>query len=83
MDQYINIEQKEISLSATKISIDVLLIELNIRAIIRVRFYSSDSKLLDTDEFVLDGDEYADWNNDDYLIDYVCDKYNISLSTIE
>jgi hypothetical protein len=83
MDQYINIEQKEICLSATKISIDVLLIELNIRAIIRVRFYSSDSKLLDTDEFVLDGDEYADWNNDDYLIDYVCDKYNISLSTIE
>jgi hypothetical protein len=83
MNQYINIEQKEICLSATKISIDVLLIELNIRAIIRVRFYSSDSKLLDTDEFVLDGDKYADWNNDDYLIDYVCDKYNISLSTIE
>jgi hypothetical protein len=80
MDQYINIEQKVICLSATKISIDVLSIELNIRAIIRVRFYSSDSKLLNTEEFVLENSAYTSWTTDNYLIGFVCSKYNITLS---
>jgi hypothetical protein len=80
MEQYINIQPKNITLVSSKISVNVLLIELNIRAIIRVRFYSSDSKLLNTEEFILEGNDYTSWQNDNYLINYVSDKYNIDLT---
>lgn len=77
MEQYINIQPKNIILISTKISINILSVELNTRAIIRVRFYSTDSKLLDTEEFVLEGNDYMSWQNDNYLINYVCEKYNL------
>jgi hypothetical protein len=79
MEQYINIQPKDLILVSSKISINVLLVELNIRAIIRVRFYSNDSKLLNTEEFILEGNDYMSWQNDNYLINYVCEKYNIDL----
>jgi type IV secretory pathway component VirB8 len=77
MEHYINIQPKNIILTSNKISINILSIELNIRAISRVRFYSSDTKLLNSEEFVLDGEEYTNWHNDDYLIDYISSKYGI------
>lgn len=77
MEHYINIQPKNIIMTSNKISINVLSIELNIRAIIRVRFYSSDTKLLNSEEFVLDGEDYTNWHNDDYLIDYISYKYGV------
>lgn len=76
---YINIEPKTINLTSTKIEINILYIELNTSASIQVKFYSTDSKLLNTEEFILDGDDYHDWVDDTYLINYVCDKYNLQL----
>lgn len=76
---YINIEQKTISLESTKIEIKILYIELNLNASIQVKFYSTESKLLNTEEFILNGEDYQNWNNDTYLINYVCDKYNLTL----
>lgn len=76
---YINIEQKTISLESTKIEIKILYIELNLNASIQIKFYSAESKLLNTEEFILDGYDYQNWNNDTYLINYVCDKYNLVL----
>jgi hypothetical protein len=64
-------------MTSNKISLNVLSFELNLRAIIRVRFYSSDTKILNSEEFVLDGEEYTNWQTDDYLIDYVSSKYGI------
>ncbi len=77
--EYINIQPKQISLTATKIEIKVLHLELNQSAVVSVKLFNSDSKLLDSNDFILDGEDYDDWHDDDYLIDYVCTKYNLIL----
>lgn len=80
MNLLIDIEPKEILLNAHKISINVLHIELNKYAIIRVQLYSEELKILQTNELIIDGDDYKNWNNDNYLIDFICSKYNYTLS---
>ena len=75
MNQYINIQPKSICLEGTKITIDVLALELNSYAVIRVKLYDDTDKILDTGQFVLSDNEYQQWENDNYLINYVCNKY--------
>lgn len=77
--EYINIQPKEVILTATKINIKVVYLELNQSAIISVKLFNNDSKLIDSNEFVLEGEQYDDWHDDDYLIDYVCTKYGLVL----
>ena len=43
--------------------------------------YTTEAKLIFSDEFILEGSEYQLWLNDDYLIEYVCNKYGYQLST--
>ena len=75
MNQYINIQPKSFCLEGSKISIQVLSLQLNLNAIIKVELYDDTNKILDTVQFVLSGDEYQQWQNDNYLINYVCNKY--------
>ena len=79
MNLFINIEPKVIAKIAYKISIRVLYLELNNNAIIKVESFSQNNEILDTNQFILDGEDYQNWNNDDYLIQYVCNKYGYSL----
>ena len=78
---FLNIEPKQITLEAYKISIKVLYLELNNNAIIKVESFSQNNELIDTKQFDLNGSDYQNWNNDDFLIQYVCDKYGYSLQT--
>ena len=78
---FLNIEPKQINLEARKISIKVLYLELNTNAIIKVESFSENNELLNSKQFNLDGSDYNNWNNDDFLIQYVCDKYGYSLQT--
>ena len=77
--EYINIQEKQVISIATKIEIKVLHIELNQSAVISVKLFNNNSKLLDSNDFILEGEEYDNWHDDDYLIDYVCTKYNLEL----
>ncbi len=77
--EFINIQPKPINLQSTKIEIKIVNLELNIRTYVVVKFYSDDSKLLNIEDFLLDGEDYANWTNDNYLINYVCNKYNLQL----
>ena len=79
---FINIEPKKILFEGNKIKINVTNIELNMSAIVRVELYSDDYKILDTNVFTLNGDEYNNWSNDDYLINYVCVKYGYNLPSL-
>ena len=72
---FINIEPKLINLVAHKISVKVLHLELNSNAIIKVDSFSESNELLDTKQFIFDGPDYQNWYNDDFLIQYVCNKY--------
>lgn len=81
MNNYINIEPKVIEKLVHKISIKVLYLELNKNAIIKVESFSENNELLDTNNIFLDGPDYQNWNNDDFLIQYVCNKYGFTLQT--
>ena len=78
---FINIEPKQINLVAYKISIKVLYLELNQNAIIKVDLFSENNELLQTKQFILDGPDYKNWYNDDFLIQYVCNKYGYILQS--
>ena len=55
--------------------------ELNSNAIIKVDSFSESNELLDTKQFVLGGPDYQNWYNDDFLIQYVCNKYGYILQS--
>ena len=80
--EYINIQPKDFTQTTTKINIKVIYLELNTYAIIGVKLFDVNSKLLDGYEFTLEGDDYSNWHTDNYLFNYVCQKYNLSLPTI-
>ena len=75
MNNFINIVPKVIEKLVHKIAIKVLYLKLNKNAIIKVESFSQNNEILDTNQFILDGEDYQNWNNDDFLIQYVCNKY--------
>jgi hypothetical protein len=77
---YINIEPKDIIITATKIKIDVISLELNVSAIIRITLYDSNTKIVQTNMLILNGEDYQAWQTDDDLLSIICDKYNYQLS---
>ena len=78
-NKYIEIEPKEIVKVANKIKIKVLALELNISAIIKIEAYSFDGNILNTYQIILQGQDYQNWTNDDYLIQYVCKEFGFTL----
>lgn len=79
MNSYISIESKEVLQYGSKISINVLHLVLNESAIIRVQLFDENNKILDSNEFSLEGEEYINWHNDNYLIEFVCEKFGYVL----
>jgi hypothetical protein len=80
MTSYINIQPKDITQTVSKILIKVSNLELNSYAIIKVQTYDSSEKMITSESFVLSGTEYDMWSTDNYLIEYVCNKYNYTLA---
>lgn len=80
MASYISIQPKDITQTVNKILIKVIHIELNSYAIIKVQTYDSDEKMITCEQLILSGQDYDNWTTDDYLIQYVCNKYNYTLA---
>ena len=78
-NSYLQIQPKNIIEIADKISIRVSDIQINKYAIISVETFNVDSKLINRKEFILDGINYQNWTNDDYLIQYVCNEFGFTL----
>ncbi len=76
---FININQSQITQYIKKIKINVIHIELNVTATIQTLCYDENGVLLVAYAFELIGDEYLAWQNDNWLINYVCQKYNFTL----
>ena len=64
-----------------RIQILVNSLELDIKANISVVFYDDTGVIRRSEFAVLEGQEYLDWTTDDYLVNWVCQKYNIILQT--
>ena len=77
---FINIEPKDIIITATKIKIDVISLELNVSAIIRITLSDNNTKIVQTNMLILNGEDYQAWQTDDDLLSIICDKYNYQLS---
>lgn len=80
---FININETEIIQYIRKIKINVLHIELNVKATIQTLCYNIDGLLLTAYVFELSGEDYQNWQNDSWLINYVCNKYNFTISNTE
>jgi hypothetical protein len=76
---YISIEPTNLIQVITKIIINILHIELNKNATVQVLAYSETNELLKSFVFELILPEYESWTNDEWLINYVCDKYGFLL----
>lgn len=75
MENYIHIESCDLIQIISKIKIEVINLVLNESAMIEVKSFDDENKLLNTYYFELNGNDYQMWNTDSWLIDYVCDKY--------
>lgn len=75
MNSFINIEPCDLIQTISKIKVVVLYLELNNCATIRTLCYDVNENILNSYTFELKQPEYSEWINDDWLINYVCQKY--------
>ena len=75
MENYIHIESCDLIQIISKIKIKVINLVLNESAMIKVESFDDENKLLNTYYFELNGNDYQMWTNDNFIINYVCDKY--------
>jgi hypothetical protein len=83
MSDFINIQQADITKEVTKIKIDVPFILLNKKCFVRVLCYDSNNEFVHKYEFELTGEDYLLWQSDEWLINYVCNKYNFNIDIID
>ncbi len=81
MPSFLNIQPAELVQIISKIQINILHMDLNLSATIQVLAYSEENQLLASYVFELTLPDYDSWHDDDWLVDYVCQKYNFVLST--
>jgi len=81
MPTLLQIEPSQLIRIITKIQIHVIHMDLNLSATIQVLAYSEENELLVSHIFELNLPEYDSWHDDDWLVDYVCQKYGFTLAT--
>lgn len=62
--------------TATKFSVSITNVYLNISCSICVMLYDAEGCPIDSRRYNLEGQEYTDWTNDQYIFDYVQRKLN-------
>jgi hypothetical protein len=72
-------KQEIITLTITSINIFVSQVQINQNANITVAFYDENGVCVKNEGFVLEGENYENWTTDASLINYVCQKYNLTL----
>lgn len=78
MNTFFNIEPKIISMVGVKILITIMSMELNKYAIVKVELFSQD-RIIETNHIFLEDEEYTLWQDDSYLINYVCQRFGYTL----
>ena len=78
----VDIEPYQLVYNVVKIKLDVPVLILNERAIIRVLMFDENEVLIKTDTFELIKPDYNLWLSDENLIDYVCNRYGFTKTSI-
>jgi hypothetical protein len=69
-------EPKTYTRTATKFSVVIASVNLNISCRIFITLYDIEGFAIHTRGYILEGKEYTDWTSDQYIIDYVQKKLN-------
>lgn len=77
---FINVEPCDLIQIITKIQINIIYLKLNESATIQVNCLDDSNKLLNTYIFELIQPEYTEWTNDEWLINYICEKYGFIIN---
>ncbi len=79
---YIEPSEQTVTNIITSFSVSVTGVTLFVSANITVNLYNADPLLVKTEYFTLTGDDYNNWaNDDDYIIQYVANKYGFVITT--
>lgn len=80
MNGLIQIQEKQIIKTVTSISVEVPYLILNTKALVRVTMYDISGNSVNQETFELIKPEYDTWLQDDTLVNYVCQKYELQLA---
>ena len=81
--EYINIEPSDLVQIISKVKINVVYIDLNVRCGVQTICYDESNRVLQTYMCELVGEEYQNWQQDSYLENFILEKYGFIRKQVE
>lgn len=81
--EYINIEPSDLVQIISKVKINVVYIDLNVRCGVQTICYDENNRVLQTFMCELINDEYLNWRDDSYLENFILEKYGFIRKQVE
>ena len=75
--QNIQVVQKETNITIDNIKINIQTYEVNIRAVFKVDLYQSNGHYISSEYVELIGEDFINWEQDDFLITFILNKLNL------
>lgn len=73
----IQVVQKATNIMIDNIKINIQTYEVNIRAVFKVDLYQSNGYYISSEYVELSGQDFINWEQDDFLIDFILNKLNL------
>jgi hypothetical protein len=73
----IQVIQKATNIMIDNIKINIQTYEVNIRAVFKVDLYQSNGHYISSEYVELIGEDFINWEQDDFLIDFILNKLNL------
>jgi hypothetical protein len=73
----IQVVQKATNIMIDNIRINIQTYEVNIRAVFKVDLYQSNGHYIPSEYVELSGQDFIDWEQDNFLIDFILNKLNL------
>ena len=75
--QNIQVVQKSTNIMIDNIKINIQTYEVNIRAVFKVDLHQSNGHYISSEYVELSGQDFINWEQDDFLIDFILNKLNL------
>ena len=76
--EFINVEPCDLIQIISKIKINVVYLELNVKATVQTSCYDEAGRFLTNYMCELVGEDYNNWKEDSYLENYILEKYGFT-----
>ena len=73
----IQVVQKATNIMIDNIKINIQTYEVNVRAVFKVDLYQSNGHYILSEYVELSGQDFIDWEQDDFLITFILNKINL------